>query len=563
MKKFISIATLSLILSSCGLSSLNPFAKKEEPTYTPYVPTETAQPNKETKLKGIENVLFYMKKEFSPKEGEIVLNSYDGYIIDLGKKDGISPGDTFIAEKTGAVLKVKEVNNDYCIALPTIGKPIVGEKVQKYSFNKILYLDFTKQKGKKLYKALKKTLPYLHLANYQEGEKFKKIFHLKYPADFKRKVPSSKLTGYDGYFIVSSEGVEVFDGTKHLIKVFPWNGAPAASFAIGINGSYTIVADLKDHATSLFSANIDRSPEEEIVVAEEDRIEVFHPTPTGVSKVYSFNNPFPGTYLFHISPVSFNNSDRSDIIIDGFDQESKTVFSGVFKVENKKLVKLAESRLILSGFDTDGDGVNDAIYGQEVSDAPDQIFGKKVWELKLKGNKLEKLKQIVVPPEFQVTSAQLFKNNGHMYFAYYDLDYYFDVAAGKTIIWRSPIQIGASPNCLYWYNEDDLVSYYITPKPVPIDIDGDGNEEVLFSQNKNVVPGILRNIYTFDGGRILLLYRNGANFDWEEATSPIYNLGGIEGFDYLPDYDVFVSIFTKSGILKNPTSKLLFIKPKI
>ncbi|SMP17759.1 hypothetical protein SAMN06265339_1558 [Desulfurobacterium pacificum] len=562
MRRLIPLATIIVLASSCGLSSLNPFSKKEEPVYTPYIPVESQTPEK-TNLKGVENVLFYMKKEFSPKEGEIVLNSYDGYIIDLGKKDGVSPGDTFVAEKSGAILKVKEVKNDYAIALPTIGKPIVGEKVQKYSFNKILYLDFTKEKGKKLYKELKEKLPYLHLSDYTEGEKFKKVFHLKYPADFKRKVPADKLTGYDGYFVVSSEGVEVFDGTKRLLKVFPWNGTPAASFTIGINAGYSVVANLKTHATSLFTANIDKSPQEEIVVSEEDKIEVFHPTPTGLSKVYTFKNPFPGTYLFHVSPLNINDSETNLIIVDGFDQESKTVFSGIFKVKNGKLVRVAESKLILSGFDTNGDGVNDAVFGQEVSDVPDQIFGKKVWKLKLSNGKLKKIEEVRVPPEFQVTSAQLFKNNGHMYFAYYDLDYFFDVAAGKTVIWRSPIQIGASPNCLYWYNEDSLVSYYITPKPVPIDIDGDGNEEVLFSQNKNVVPGILRNIYTFDGGRILLLYRNGDNFDWEEATNPIYNLGGIEGFDYLPDYDVFISIFTKASILKNPTSKLLFIKPKI
>ncbi len=562
MRKLILLTTIAALASSCSLSSVNPFSKKEEPTYTPYIPSESQTPEK-SNLKGVENVIFYMKKEFSPKEGEIVLNSYDGYIIDLGKRDGISPGDMFVAEKSGAVLKVNEVKDDYSIALPTIGKPIIGEKVQKYSFNRILYLDFTKEKGKKLYKQLKEKVPYLHLADYQEGEKFKKIFNLRYTADFKRKVPANKLTGYDGYFVVSSEGVEVFDGTKKLLKVFPWNGAPASSFTIGVNAGYSVVANLKTHATSLFTANIDKSPQEEIVVSQENKIEVFHPTPSGLSKVYTFKNPFMGTYLFHVSPLEIQGFKHDLIIIDGFDQDTKSVLSGIFEVSNGKLKKLAQSNLILSGFDENGDGINDAIYGQEVSSAPDQIFGKKVWKLKLENGKLKKVKRITVPPEFQVTSAQLFKNNGQTFFAYYDLDYFFNVAAGKTVVWKSPIQIGASPNCLYWYNEDTLVSYYVTPKPVPVDMDGDGNEEILFSQNKNAVPGILRNIYTFDGGRILLLYRSGVGFDWEEATSPIYNLGGIEGFDYLPEYDIFISIFTEANILKNPTSKLLFIKPKI
>jgi phenylalanine-4-hydroxylase len=40
-------------------------------------------------------------------------------------------------------------------------------------------------------------------------------------------------------------------------------------------------------------------------------------------------------------------------------------------------------------------------------------------------------------------------------------------------------------------------------------------------------------------------------------------MGGIEEFDYLPDQDIFVAIFTKVNILSNPKSKLLFIKPKI
>ena len=94
-----------------------------------------------------------------------------------------------------------------------------------------------------------------------------------------------------------------------------------------------------------------------------------------------------------------------------------------------------------------------------------------------------------------------------------------------------------------------------------MDINGDGEQEVLLSQNKNAAPSILRNIYSFNSGRILVLYRKGATFSWEEATISIYKLGGLEGFDYLPEYDLFAAVFTKSGVLKSPKSKLIFIKP--
>ncbi|RKQ63594.1 hypothetical protein C7457_0468 [Thermovibrio guaymasensis] len=560
MRKVLSLLTVAL-LSSCSLSSLNPFKKEEEVKYQTYT-GYSVQQEAPKGLKGIKNVVYYMKREFTPLEGEIVLNSYDGFLIDLGKESGVSVGDRFITE-SGAILKVTQVRKEYSVALPTLGNPMVGEKVEKLLFNRVLYLDFTKRKGKELYRKLKKEVPSLHLAPYEEGERFKEKFHLKFPSDFKRKIPADKLTGYDGYIIVTDVGTEVYDGTKKLLKIFPWEGAPVTSYSLAPGSLYRIVYDFKGkHATSLFAANIDSSPETEIVVSTKNSIKVFRATPYGVKEVYKFKNPFPGSYLFHVCPVELDKSGVFEFIVDGFYQEDKSVSSGLFKVENGKLVRIARTNLITSCFDTDGDGVNDSIFGQEVSSESDKLFGKRVWKLKVSGSKLKKTERVKVPKEFQVTSAQLFKNGGKTYFAYYDLDYYFNVSDGEKLLWRSPIQIGASPNSIYWYNDDILISYYITPKPKPIDADGDGNEEVLFSQNKNAVPGVLRNIYTFDGGRVLLLYRSGETFDWEEATSPVYKLGGIEEFDYLPQYDVFVSIFTEVNILKNPHSKLLFIKPK-
>ena len=548
-----------LFVTSCGLSSLNPFSK-EEVRYQPYV----SKPKVEThpKLKGVDNVVYFMKRYFSPVTAEIVLNSYDGFIIDAGKDKGISVGDRFVSE-SGAILKVREVKKNYSIALPTLGNPTVGETVQKLTFNRVAFINFAGERGKELYKKLLEEVKNLKLAPYSDGEKLKREFHLKYPSDFKRKVPLNKLTGYDAYMVVSREGVALYDTTKRLIRFFPWEGAPQSSISIAMGTNYKEVYDFKGHATSLFVANLLKTPGNEILVSEENKIDLFKPTIYGVKLINKFKNPFRGSYLFHICPVDLNRDGKTELVIDGFYQDTKSVSSGVFALENGKLKKIATSNLILSCFDTDGDGVNDTIFGQTVSGENDKFFGKNVYRVELKGNRLVKGNRVEVPKGFQVTSAQMFKSNGKEYFAYYDLDYYFNVSDGKKVLWRSPIQIGASPNAIYWYNDDMLISYYITPKPKPIDIDGDGNQEVLFSQNKNAVPGILRNIYTFDGGRILLLYRSGAGFDWEEATSPIYNLGGIEEFDYLPEQDLFVAIFTKVNILTNPKSKLLFIKPKI
>jgi len=555
MKKTASFILLAL-LSSC---SLNPFSK-EEPKYKPYVPKEERE---KSPYSGVKNVVYYMKKEFTPLEGEVVLNSYDGYIIDVGKDKGVSVGDRFITE-SGAVLKVVKVSKEYSVALPTLGKPLIGEKAERLLFNRVLFIDFTsRKKGKELYRELKKEVPSLKLANYEEGKAFKEKFHLKFPSDFKRKVPTDKLTGYDGYIVVSDIGAEVYDSTKKLIKIFPWNGAPVSSYSLAPGSGYKVVLDFKGHATSLFVGNIDSSPQEEIVITTENDIRVYRATPYGVKEVYKFQNPFKGSYLFHICPVDLNKDGVEEFVIDGFYKDSKGVKSGLFKVVKGKLVKVAESSLILSGFDTNGDGENDEIFGQEVSSEGDKLFGRNVWKLKVKGHELIKVSKVKVPEGFQTTSAQMFKNSGKYYFAYYDLNYYLKVSEGKEVLWSSPIQIGASPNCLYWYDGDMLVSYYITPKPKPIDIDSDGNQEVLFSQNKNAVPGILRNIYSFDGGRILLLYKGSTGFSWQEATPPIYKMGGIEEFGYLPQYDLFVAIFTKVGILQNPKSKLLFIKPEI
>ncbi|RUM45092.1 MAG: hypothetical protein DSY35_01205, partial [Desulfurobacterium sp.] len=472
MRKAVFLA--GLLLASCSLS---PFGGGEPDVYPTYAPKEKAQTVK-SETRGVENVLLYIKREFSPLEGEIVLNSYDGFIIDLGRKDGVSEGDRFISER-GAVLKVKEVRDDYSVALPTIGNPLVGEKVKKLSFNRALFVDFTAREGRELFNKLQKEVKTLHLAPYSEGEKFKKLFGLRYPSDFKRKVPTEKLLGYDGYLVVSEEGVAVYDNTKKLLKFFPWEGAPQTSISVAIGSDHTVVYDFKGHATSLFTFNPEGQVESEILSLKENSILLFKPTPYGVKLVKKFKNPFRGSYLFHTCPVQIKGEKL--FVVDGFYQDTKSVSSGVFKLTNNELKKVTSSNLILSCFDTDGDGINDSIFGQTVSSESDKFFGRNVYRMKLENGKIKKGRKIKVPKEFQVTSAQMFKSNGKEYFAYYDLNYFFNVSDGEKVLWRSPIQIGASPNSIYWYEEDNLVSYYITPKPKPIDIDGDGNQEVLFS----------------------------------------------------------------------------------
>jgi len=558
MKRLIFLI-LPFLIGSCSFSSINPF-HKEQPEYTVYVPKEKVE---RVNLKGAENVVYYMRREFQPLEAEIVLNSYEGFILDVGKDRGVSIGDQFLSE-SGGVLKVTDVRSNYCVALPTIGNPHVGEKVKKLSFRKVLYIDFTKSRGRKLYRSIKENIKNVELSSYEAGEEFKRKFHLRYPSDFRRKVPISKLTGYDGYFVVSdAKGVEVFDGTKKLLRIFPWEGVPVSSLSELASGPTRLLLNFGKHATSMFSANIDRRPDTEIVISTENGIKAYHLSPSGLKLVYSFRNPFRGSSLFHICPVDIDRDGRAEILIDGFYRDTKSVSSGVFRVENGKLKPVAVSSLILSGFDTDGDEVNDAIYGQSISVDPEKVFGKKVYLLKVEGGKFKKVKRIKVPDDFQVTSAQIFTTNGRKYFVYYDLQYYLNVSDGKRVIWRSPIQIGASPNCLYWEVNDNLISYYVTPKPKPFDFNGDGNQEVLFSQNRAVVPHMLTNVLTFDGGRVLMLYSSGSGFDWEEATSPLYKEGGIEEFVYLPDSDVFLSIFTVSNIFKNPKSKLFILRPKI
>jgi hypothetical protein len=557
MTKKTLLSGLLIFASSCAL---NPFSK-EEPVYRPVQePTPQVQGVglKKSELKGVKNVVYYMKRAFSPIKGEVVLNSYDGYLIDVGSSQGVSVGDRFISQ-SGAVLKVVSVNSDYSTALPTLGKPVIGEEVERLTFNKVLFLDFTKKRGKELYEAIKKEVKGIHLAPYSQGEKVKREFHLRYPSDFRRKVPVEKLPEYDGFIVVSDRGAAVYDSTKKLIKFFPWEGPPLTAVTFG-GKEYEVVLNFHKHATSMFLGNLDESPEPEAVITTENDLRVYRIFPHKAQLLYKFKNPFPGSYLFHVCPLK--REGKLLFVVDGFYQNDKSVTSGLFQLVNGKLKELGESNLILSCFDTNGDGENDALYGQEVSKESDKLFSKKVYLLRLEGGKFVKVKRIQVPEGFQVTSGQLFKSNGKEYFAYYDLNYYFNVADGTKVVWRSPIQIGASPNCLYWNSNDMLISYYVTPKPKAVDTDGDGNQEVYFSQNKNAVPGILRNIYTFDGGRILMLFATPNGFDWEEATDPIYKLGGIEEFGYSPELDAFVAIFTKVNILTRPKSKLLIIKPK-
>ncbi|MEO2068280.1 MAG: hypothetical protein ABGX27_02050 [Desulfurobacteriaceae bacterium] len=523
---------------------------------TKEVNTKPLQKKDSSTLKAysIDDVVKILKRRFTPVKGQVVLKSFEGYLLDVGKNKGVSVGDIFVF-KEGSVLRIKEVKDTYSIAISTIGKPTIGDQVNRFSFRKVLFLNFAGEKGEKLYEKIKKEINFWSLSSKEEENNFKKKFSLKLPEDFREKVSKDDLKNFDAFFIVSPSGIEIYDTTKTLVKFIPFSGINTT-----LSVPYEVILSFDGHARSLFIGNIDRTQEKEIVVAVENKIEVFHLSSSfKAQKVYEFENPLDGSYIFHLSPVDVDRDGRFEILVNSFDDEAKKVSSGIFKVRNGKLVKIATSDLVVSGFDTNGDGVNDVIYGQEVSRSEDSFYKKGIYVLKLEKEKLEEREKVSLPFDFQVTSGQFLGK----YVVYYDPQGYLSVAIGDKVIWRSPKVFGFSPNVLSWYVGDYLVSYYLSPKPKVIDIDEDGNLEVLVSESIGSVSKILRNIANFKGGRILLVYKDKVSFGIENVSNPVYKIGGIEDFEYLPEYNVFISIFTKSNLLGKNISKLLIQKTRI
>jgi hypothetical protein len=235
----------------------------------------------------------------------------------------------------------------------------------------------------------------------------------------------------------------------------------------------------------------------------------------------------------------------------------------VLLVRNQRLVLWQEHISdILLAVDTDGDGVNDSVWGQPF-DSRHFFTASAAVQYRISDAGFQPGEHLALPGAFRATGAALaqLRPDGPRNLVFIDSRRQLRVFSGGDQIWRSRESVGGS----YTYAElehimsrDPMVEqFFFQPIPAAVDVDGDGLEEVLVARNDSRL-GFIPNLSQFSGGDIVVLRADNFGFNFSSIT-PQFD-GVVSGIAVVRGETpgVLVAVSRAKGLFSNKGETSLF-----
>jgi len=154
------------------------------------------------------------------------------------------------------------------------------------------------------------------------------------------------------------------------------------------------------------------------------------------------------------------------IVLNIFVKDDNDMQSRILLFENGRFRIVARDiNYILSMVDTNGDGINDTLYGQEFDS--ENFLGTNTYRLSLKSGEVKRVGKIPSLPSFNIMGAFIcdFNHNGVQDIGFYDAGNQFVIYEKNKKIWEaSSLVCGSVRSILY----DDPLSSFNVPKQISI-----------------------------------------------------------------------------------------------
>ncbi len=450
-------------------------------------------------------------EDFTPISGYVIMGAEGEYLIDLDASKGVSAGDLFSVIKSGkqithpvtgkvlgtleevkGILKVTRLQKGYSFARPLGESADIkrGDPVRRYAEMSAALWDYT-GKGEAFFIQLRGQLPSLKWEEYSTSQTSRPD---------KPKAPTKEAPNL--IFILTSGGVEARDPEFQIIHSYgpPESLVSATPIAavppltkkapmgskleeeityeptyqgyqtVGKLSAVTVMADFVMDGKDLLMAATDGS-EVKVYTVEEELSLRASGRPKGMGYTFAVKWWRPAsTGPLHLAVTTITN-----------DQVEATVF----RLQGKELL-LVEERIsfFLGTFDRDGDGVPETLLRQSFD--RDIFWGNQIREVQLIIGGLKHIKpKFKLPRRFTVLGSTFADLTGdgkvETIFVRDKALYIYD---GKKQLYKSPAEVGGSL-AVASYELDPGASFtsvktaILEISPVAVDVDGDGQLEVL------------------------------------------------------------------------------------
>jgi hypothetical protein len=223
----------------------------------------------------------------------------------------------------------------------------------------------------------------------------------------------------------------------------------------------------------------------------------------------------------------------------------------------------------LLAVDSDGDGLNDKVWGQALDE--ETFFRRgRVRRYRPGKHQLEFQDAWVIPYAFRATGAALaqLQDKSARQLIFIDEKRRLQIYRDQEKVWESPTQVGGSDAYAELPQTGELdfrigdvlkQSFPFEPIPVTVDLDGDGIEEVLVIRNSASLGGVLPNRTQFRSGDVAVL-RTGPYGHSLSPISPEFD-GTVSGLAIAPSRQpsLFVAVTKSQGLLGQTQQTIVFL----
>jgi hypothetical protein len=313
--------------------------------------------------------------------------------------------------------------------------------------------------------------------------------------------------------------------------------------------------------TSMDVCGVVADGSEDIVVTDGKKILVYQLSGEQVEFVDEYN-PGVASKLLSVQCADLDKNPGQEIVVNQY--INKALDTSILTFRNGRLQALQEHiDVLLVTLDTNGDGVNDTVWGSPY-DLTEFFTEGRASLYAFDGGKLRRQERVGVPRVFRATGVTLadLSGDGRQDLVFIDDSRQLRVYRAQQQLYRTSDRVGGG----YSYAEVERdgtagtkrwIPYFMEPNMAVADLNGDGRKDVILPRNIRSLGGVFQNVNIYSGGDVVVLSYTDYGYSLT-AITPQFD-GVVSGVAILRqrDYPAFVMAVAQGTITGGGNSILL------
>ena len=333
---------------------------------------------------------------------------------------------------------------------------------------------------------------------------------------------------------------------------------------LALEKSYLPLAQFPTELRGFDAADVDGDGQSELVMLSDTEVLLYHVRESQLVSVASYSDRRPGT-LLSAQLVAFSDGRTPGVVVNRYSPRRRGMDSFFLALQGNQLVRQQKGLSdILLAVDSDGDGVNETVWGQGF-DNKDFFRPGQVRQYELVNGRLKRQRKLPLPGGFRATGAALAQLGapGNRQLVFVDDRHNLQVYDGDTRRWKSRVDVGgsyvfAALDIRYSPSVADQAQFDFEAIPAVADFDGDGIDEVLVPQNQSQL-GVVSNLNLYSGGHVVLMRQTPQGFTLSRV-SPEFD-GVVSGVAVLKGRvpGILVAVSKREGVLRQRKQTILYL----